>query len=105
MPANAPVSLRYTAQSTLTVPSTYEGLPMWREKGRFRAEEPTGLTHVVVIEVEDDAAPPRGDRSEGVEESRRYITTDGLIVLRIGKGSYRFSDNWTPLGSDDLAAP
>jgi hypothetical protein len=78
---------------------------MWREKGRFRATEPTGRRHVVVIEVEDSTAPPRGDRSEGVEVSRQYITTEGLLVHRISKGSYRFSDDWTPLGSDDPAAP
>ena len=78
---------------------------MWREQGRFRATEPTGLTHVVLIEVEDSAAAPIGDRSEGVEVSCRYITTDGLVVYRIRKGSYRFNDVWTPLGSDDPTAP
>ena len=78
---------------------------MWREKGWFRATEPTGRRHVVLIEVEDDAALPTGGRSVGVEVSRQYITTEGLLVYRISKGSYRFSNDWTPLGSDDPAAP
>jgi hypothetical protein len=71
-----------------------------QEAGSFVAKELSGKTHI--IRKSAKTIKVAGILATGTIS---LVTTEGLHVTRLGKGSYRLTESEIPLTSDDPNAP
>jgi hypothetical protein len=72
----------------------------WVEHGPWTARAPDGCKHTVWVIVRQEHVA-----GTWVDGPNRYMTGEGRLLEREGRGRYRMVDDDTPLVSDDPTAP